>query len=89
MDTTALERAIAIAGGQSALARAISDGTGRVKQGHVWGWLNRDLKVPAEYCYAIERATGVICEDLRPDLDWIREDDGVVTGYCIHFSEDL
>lgn len=86
MDTTALSEAIAVAGGQSALARAISAYPGQVKQGHVWCWLNRDLRVPAEYCPAIEEATGVSCDRLRPELEWIRED-GAVTGYCIHFPK--
>lgn len=26
--------------------------------------------VPAEYCPAIERETGVKCEELRPDVPW-------------------
>lgn len=87
MDTPALTEAVTIAGGQSALARAISAYPGQVKQGHVWCWLNRDYKAPAEYCPAIEDATGVTCERLRPELDWIREA-GEVTGYCIHFDAD-
>jgi DNA-binding transcriptional regulator YdaS (Cro superfamily) len=32
-------------------------------------WKSRK-KVPAEYCPAIERETGVRCEDLRPDVAW-------------------
>ena len=33
----------------------------------------RKRRVPAEYCPAIERATGgaVRCEQLRPDIDWV------------------
>ena len=27
-------------------------------------------KIPAEHCPAIERETGVRCEDLRPDVPW-------------------
>ena len=67
-----LRKAIEIAGGQSALARRI----GR-RQSHIWTWLNRDRKVPAEYCPSIERVTrgAVRCEDLRPDVEW-----GVVRG---------
>lgn len=87
MDTTALEEAIEAAGGQSALARAISATSGQVKQGHVWSWLHRDLKVPPEHCPVIEHVTGVTCERLRPDLQWLRED-GNVVGYCVHFPED-
>ena len=35
-------------------------------------WASGKRRVPAEYCPAIERATGgaVRCEDLRPDVDW-------------------
>lgn len=64
----AIERAIDILGGQSALARAIG---GPVKQGHVWYWLNeRDGQVPAEHCLAIEAATEgrVSRHELRPDV---------------------
>lgn len=62
----ALLRAIALRGSQSALASAIG-----VSQSHVWHWLAR-LRVPAEHCPAIERATqrAVRCEELRPDIDW-------------------
>lgn len=65
---SALQTAVDLAGGQAALASAIG-----VKQQHVWNWLNRPgAKVPAEYCPAIERATGarVRCEDLRDDVAW-------------------
>jgi DNA-binding transcriptional regulator YdaS (Cro superfamily) len=67
MDTnlSALARAIEIAGGQTALARAIE-----CKQAHVWNWLNRDKCVPAEKCRAIEAATNgqVTRYELRPDV---------------------
>ena len=61
----ALKRAIEKAGGQSALARACG-----VKQGHVWHWLNKSLRVPAEHVLAVEAATGgsVTRYDLRPDI---------------------
>lgn len=87
MDTSALQEAIDIAGGQSALARSIAAmHGGHIRQGSVWSWLHRDLKVPPEYCEAIEISTGVLCERLRPDLTWLR-DEGRVVGYCVHFSE--
>jgi TorA maturation chaperone TorD/DNA-binding transcriptional regulator YdaS (Cro superfamily) len=61
----ALNRAIGIAGGQTQLARLLG-----VKQAHVWHWLNRAERIPAEYVLAIEEATGgaVSRHDLRPDL---------------------
>lgn len=64
----ALERAIEIVEGQSALARAIGD---PIQQGHVWYWLReKGGEVPAEHCAAIERATDgkVTRQDLRPDI---------------------
>lgn len=41
-----------------------------VKQGHVWWWLNRSEKAPAEKCADIEAATDglVTCGQLRPDV---------------------
>lgn len=61
----ALERAIATVGTQAALARTLG-----VKPQHVWNWLNRDEKVPAEQVLAIEKATEgkVTRHDLRPDI---------------------
>lgn len=61
----ALKRAIDKAGGQSALARACG-----VKQGHVWHWLNKSRRVPAEQALAVEAATGgaVTRYELRPDI---------------------
>lgn len=60
----ALERAIEIAGGQSALAEKIGK-----KQAHVAMWLKR-RKVPAEVCADIEGATdgAVTRQSLRPDV---------------------
>lgn len=61
----ALKRAVEIAGGQTALAKALG-----VQQAHVWNWLNRDKVLPGEYAIPIERATGgqVTRQELRPDL---------------------
>lgn len=61
----ALRKAIEIAGGQAALARLIGK-----KPAHVWMWLNRDKRVPAEMCKPIEMATSgqVKRHELRPDL---------------------
>lgn len=61
----ALRKAIEIAGSQAALARKIGK-----RPGHVWAWLNRDQKVPAEICRLIEEATAgqVTRHELRPDV---------------------
>ena len=63
MSRVAIEKAVALAGSQAELARRIG-----VKQAHVWNWLNRDAKVPADRVLAIEAATGVSRHDLRPDI---------------------
>lgn len=62
---SALERAINRVGSQAALAKAL-----KVKPQHVWNWLNRDKKVPAEMVIPIETATEgeVTRHQLRPDL---------------------
>ena len=61
---TALQDAIEIAGGITALARAIG-----VKSHSVINqW--RLTQIPAEHCPAIEAQTGVLCEKLRPDVQW-------------------
>jgi DNA-binding transcriptional regulator YdaS (Cro superfamily) len=67
----ALSHAAELAGGQAGLARQLSAATGRpVSQQRVWNALHRDRAVPAEWCVAIEMATGgrVKREELRPDL---------------------
>lgn len=74
----ALRRAIEIVGSQAELARRVAALTGnnKVKQAHVWNWLNRDEEVPAEMVIAVETATvdessgrpRVLRHDLRPDL---------------------
>lgn len=88
MDKTPLETAVDLAGGQSALARALSKTPGQVKQGHVWGWINRDKKAPEEVCPAIESLTGVRCEALRPDLFWTRDQSGKITGHHVPIASD-
>jgi DNA-binding transcriptional regulator YdaS (Cro superfamily) len=60
-----LEKAIDAVGSQAELAKALG-----VKPQHVWNWLHRDNKVPAEQVIAIETATEgkVSRHELRPDL---------------------
>ena len=60
----ALERAIRHAGGPGRLADRVD-----VPTNAPCTWRIRK-RVPAEYCPAIERETGVRCEDLRPDVAW-------------------
>ena len=57
-------RAIEIAGSRLRLAELIG-----VASSTPGMWVFRK-KVPAEHCPAIERETGVRCEELRPDVPW-------------------
>ena len=67
----ALADAVRLADGQSALADKLSAvAPAPVSQARVWNWINRDHRAPAEMCPLIERVTGVVCERLRPDVDW-------------------
>jgi len=71
-----LEKAIAACGTQLAFARELGVSKGRVSQ-----WLCGDT-VPLERCIDIEKKTRalaaarhddgviVVCEDLRPDVEW-------------------
>lgn len=60
-----LDEAIEIVGGRvSDLAKAI----GEKNPETVNNWRTRG--VPVEKCIDIEKATGVLCESLRPDIDW-------------------
>lgn len=73
----ALERAIELCGTQAELASRVAafKQNPKIKQAHVWNWLNRDGQVPADMVLAIEAATHdehgrpkVTRHDLRPDL---------------------
>lgn len=64
----ALERAIAILGGTTALSAELGESPQTVNN-----WRSRG--VPAERCPDIERVTAkagtrIYCEDLRPDVKW-------------------
>lgn len=64
METSALEKAVEVAGGQKALADCIG-----TTQSQVWYWLERAKRgVPGEFALKIESATGISRHDLRPDL---------------------
>lgn len=66
----AISRAIEAIGSGVALASAIARSPQFVSQ-----LLKGERPVPAELCPVIERATGVRCEELRPDVEW-----GVLRG---------
>ena len=67
----ALAAAIALVGGQAALARLLTRAAGKsVSQQRIWNAVHRDQTIPAEWCLAIEQATAaqITRRDLRPDL---------------------
>jgi DNA-binding transcriptional regulator YdaS (Cro superfamily) len=81
---TGLSRAIEVANGQAPLARLIG---GNCRQGHVWKWINKQGGLPpADRCPRIEEVTGVRCEELRPDLEWLRDERGIATEYVTKVS---
>ena len=59
---SALARAVRAAGSQSAFGRLVEK-----RQSTVREWLKAD-RLPGEYVLAIEAATGISKEQLRPDL---------------------
>ena len=67
--TSGLQKAVHKAGSQGKLASALSKELRRkIYQSHVQGWLASWKGVPAEYCAAIEKVTGISRKKLRPDI---------------------
>lgn len=64
----AFERAIKVAGGQSALARKLSTPAKKVSQQRLWHWLQVKGVCPAELVLQVEEITGVSRYSLRPDV---------------------
>jgi DNA-binding transcriptional regulator YdaS (Cro superfamily) len=60
-----IQKAIDILGGAMPAAQALG-----VSHQSVYFWMSGDRTVPAELCPDIELATGVTCEELRPDVNW-------------------
>lgn len=64
-----LKKAIDKSGGQTHLAKLITDISGKtVKQQQVWNWLNRNKRIPSDKVLLVELATGIPRDQLRPDL---------------------
>lgn len=61
---------------QRGLASAIAE-QAKVSRPYVWQFASGARRVPADCCPAIERATraNVTCEQLRPDVRWLRVPD--------------
>ena len=56
------------AGGQTALARLLQPYHPNIRQQHIEKWFRYGYRIPGEYCQAIEAATGIKKEFLRPDI---------------------
>jgi DNA-binding transcriptional regulator YdaS (Cro superfamily) len=66
---SALDQAVKVAGGRTALMRKLNDRGWDIKSHAViWQW--GVSGVPAKYCPDIEDLTGVPCEALCPDVKW-------------------
>lgn len=76
----ALHKAIRAAGTQAALARAC----GQFPQ-VITRWKKKGL-IPLGHCASVEAATGIPCEELRPDVDWERDASGRVVGYRVRLG---
>lgn len=59
----ALKMAVEIAGSQSALGRVLG-----VTQRAVWRWVAEGKPLPPQHVLAVEAATGIPKEQLRPDI---------------------
>lgn len=65
----ALKKAVIAAGGQTELARQLSEMSGKnIKQQQIWNWINREKQTPASKVVFVEKASGVARCELRPDL---------------------
>jgi DNA-binding transcriptional regulator YdaS (Cro superfamily) len=85
---TSIEKAVRLAGGQTALARALGVTPQAVQQ-----WVSRGI-VPADKCPAIEKLLNrqVLCEELNHTVDWAyvrscRSKPPAVTKYTERHSE--
>jgi DNA-binding transcriptional regulator YdaS (Cro superfamily) len=72
MTFSGLNRACTLLGSQETLAAVLG-----IRSPSISGW-RRAGAVPPDRCAEIERATGgaVTCEELRPDVPWIRGPNG-------------
>lgn len=87
MSKESLLKAVELSGGQAALAKAIRSNKpdSKVKQAHVWQWLNvsKEPVPPAEYVITIALAVGwrVTPHELREDI-YPNQSDGMPRSLC-------
>ena len=74
----AISRATSAAGSSAELAKLL-----HVHHTLVHQWRKGLRPVAARHCPGIEAATGVRCEELRPDLHWLRDASGAATGHLV------
>lgn len=68
-----MKRVLSKAGSAAAIAALLG---GSLKRQNVEYWFRRTHpQFPAEHCPALEHAYGVRCEELRPDVTWVRVPD--------------
>lgn len=69
---------------RKAAIAGIANGIG-VSAPAVRHWINGIRGIPLDQCGALEKATNgqVRCEELRNDVQWLRDDAGTVTGYVV------
>lgn len=65
-------------GGHAGIGRELN-----VTEGMVRHWSDNRRPIAAAHCPALERLLGIQCEQLRPDLAWIRNNEGQVTGHYV------
>lgn len=57
-----------------------------VGKSSVTHWASGIRKLRPEHCPAIEGLTGVKCEELCPEVTWLRDSAGNVSGYQVHIA---
>lgn len=64
-----INRLLEESGGATAIAARLGS---PVKRQNVEYWFQEKVRnIPEEYCPALQRAYGIPCQDLRPDLNWV------------------
>lgn len=61
-------------------ARVVAESLGETPQ-VINNWKRRG--VPLAKCARIETVYGIRCEAIHPHVNWLRDTEGRVTGYCV------
>lgn len=76
-----LKEAVDRIGGASVAAWFLGVDASLVRQ-----WLSNVRPLAEWYCPALEFLSGVRCESLRPELHWLRDEAGDITGHVVKFQ---